>query len=228
MAAFDPVELEINEAFNQMIFSINQRRETVLTAYRNLKLVKRQRTLSLSLVTKQGTRGSQIGHFNYPLNLVVSANGNVYVADCRNNRVQILNSSLQHLRTLTEQLIKVPCDIKLTAYVVYVLCKYNPCVHVFSHAGDKLRFLLSSGYLMQVAHPDYFCLDAVENIIMSDYSAHRVQIFSKEGNLIKTMGEEGQQPGMLRHPTGLALTKKLKLVVVSHNNNFTFQIFSSQ
>ena len=78
---------------------------------------------------------------------------------------------------------------------------------------------------MQVTYPFYFCLDAAENIIISD---HRIQIFTKEGNLIKTVGEEGQQPGMLYNPTGLALTKELNLVVVSNNNNFAFQIFSSQ
>ena len=87
-----------------------------------------------SLVTKQGKEGSQIGEFNCPANLTVSTNGDVYVADCNNNRVQILNSSLQHLRTLTEQLIVFPHDIKLTADEVYVLCEDNPCVHVFSHA----------------------------------------------------------------------------------------------
>ena len=181
-----------------------------------------------SLVTKQGNRGSQIGEFNCPHNLTVSTNGDVYVADCRNNRVQILNSSLQHLRSLTEQLIRLPHDIKLTADEVYVLCKDNPCVQVFSHAGERLRSLISSGYHMQVSHPFYFCLDAADNIIISDYLAHRIQIFSKEGNLIKTVGEYGDQPGMLYRPTGLALTNELGLVIVSNNNNFTFQIFSSQ
>ena len=181
-----------------------------------------------SLVTKQSTRGSQIGVFNFPLNLTVSTNGDVYVADCKNNRVQILNSSLQYLRTLTEQLIRSPCDIKLTADEVYVLCRDNPCVQVFSHAGERLRSLLSSGYLMQVAHPDFFCLDAAENVLISDNSDHRIKIFSKEGNLIKTVGEEGHQPGMFYHPTGLALTKELSLVVVSINKNFAFQTFSSQ
>ena len=81
-----------------------------------------------SLVTKQGNEGSQIGEFNSPRNLTVSTNGDVYVADCFNNRVQILNSSLQHLRTLTEQLIVSPRDIKLTADEIYVLCGDNPCV----------------------------------------------------------------------------------------------------
>ena len=181
-----------------------------------------------SLVTKQGKEGSQIGEFNFPLNLTVSTNGDVYVADCSNNRVQILNSSLQHLRTLTEQLIESPCDVKLTADVVYVLCADNPCVHVFSHAGERLRSLISGGHQMQMTNPRFFCLDAAENIIISDILAHRIKIFSKEGNLIKTVGEEGHQPGMFYHPTGLALTKELNLVVVSNNNNFTFHIFSSQ
>ena len=179
-----------------------------------------------SLVTKQGKKGSQIGEVNSPLNLTVSTNGDVYVADCWNNRVQILNSSLQHLRTLTEQLTVSPRDIKLTADEVYVLCEDNPCVLVFSHAGERLRSLVSRGYQMQVTEPFYFCLDAAENIIISDFSADRIQIFSKEGNLINTIGERGQQPGMLYLPSGLALTKQLSLVVVFRNDNFTLQIFS--
>ena len=181
-----------------------------------------------SLVTKQGNRGSQIGEFNYPYNLTVSTNGDVYVADCDNNRVQILNSSLQHLRTLTEQLIVSPRDIKLTADEVYVLCEDNPCVLVFSHAGERLRSLVSRGNQMQMINPFFFCLDAAENIIISDSLAHRIKIFSEEGNLIKTIGEEGQHPGMFYFPTGLALTKELSLVVVSNNKNFTLRIFSCQ
>ena len=174
-----------------------------------------------SLVTKQGSKGSQIGEFNFPRNLTVSTNGDVYVADWNNDRVQILNSSLQHLRSLTEQRIRYPRDIKLTADEVYVLCDDNPYLHVFSRAGERLRSLVSRG----VTFPFYFCLDAAENIIISDNSAHRIQIFSKEGNLIKTIGEEGHQPGRLYNPTGLAVTKKLNLVVVSGNMNSTLQIF---
>ena len=180
-----------------------------------------------SLVTKRGNKGSQIGEFNWPLNLTVSTNGDVYVADSENNRVQILNSSLQHLRNLTEQRIQSPHDIKLTADEVYVLCDNNPCLHVFSYAGERLRSLISRGDQMQVTYPRYFCLDAAENIIISDWSVNRIKIFSKEGNLINTLGEEGHQPGMLCCPAGLAITKELSLVVVSNNENFTLQIFSS-
>ena len=109
-----------------------------------------------------------------------------------------------------------------------MLCDDNPCLHVFSHAGERLRSLLSSGHQMQLTEPYFFCLDAAENIIISDFSAHRIQIFSKEGNFIQTIGEIGHQPGMLLLPKGIALMEQLSLVVVSYNDNFTLQIFSCQ
>ena len=178
------------------------------------------------LVAKQGTKGFQIGEFNCPYSLAVSTHGEVYVTDYRNYRVQILNSSLQHLRSLTEQPIKSPIDIKLTADEVYVLCKDNSCVQVFSHAGERLRSLVSMGGQMQDFNPLFFCLDAERNIIISDLGTHQIKIFSKEGNDIRTIGEEGQQPGMFSYPYGLALTKDLSLVVVSRSDNFRIQIFS--
>ena len=178
------------------------------------------------LVAIQGTEGSQIGEFNQPTSLTVSTHGDVYVTDYSNNRVQVLNSSLQHLRTLTEQLIKSPRDVKLTADEVYVLCKDNPCIHVFSHAGERLRSLLSRGEQMQVSTSFYFCLDAEENIIISDRDTHQIKIFSKEGNHIRTIGAEGEEPGMFYQPTGLALTKDLSIVVVSYSGNFRLRIFS--
>ena len=181
---------------------------------------------NFSLVAKVGTKGSRVGEFNHPHNLAVSNNGDVYVADYNNNRVQIFNSSLLYLRNLTQQRIEYPCDIKLTADEVYVLCYVNPCLHVYSHAGEKLRSLLSSGLQKQVYFPDFFCLDSAGNIIISDFFSHRIRTFTKEGNLITTVGEEGHQAGMLYLPRGIVLTKEFSLVVVSSNENFGLQIFS--
>ena len=178
------------------------------------------------LVAKRGTEGRIVGKFNSPRNLTISNNGDVYVADYNNNRVQILNSSILHPRTLTPQRIESPLDIKLTADEVYVLCDDNPCVHVFSHAGERLRSLISRGVQMQVTCSLFFCLDSAENIIMSDYLSHRIKIFTKERNLLTTIGEEGERPGMFFYPRGLAITKELNLVVVSRNKNFRLQIFS--
>ena len=176
------------------------------------------------LIAKRGSKGQQIGKFDSPRNLAVSNNGDVYVTEYYNHRVQIFDSSLLHPRSFTQQLIQYPRDIKLTADEVYVLCEDNPCVHVFSHAGERLRSLISRG--QQVTVPSFFCLDSAENIIIGDYVTHRIKIFTKAGNLLTTLGEEGHQPGMFRSPSGLALTKELSLVVVSWNGNFCLQIFS--
>ena len=93
------------------------------------------------LVAKQGMKGSQIGEFYSLTNLAVSTYREVYITDCNSNRVQVLDNSLQHLRSLTEQPIEPPLDIKFTADDVDVLCCENPCLQVFSHARERLRSL---------------------------------------------------------------------------------------
>ena len=171
------------------------------------------------LVSKHDTERASTDTFSY--SIIVSTTGKVYFANYCIKNVEILDSSLDHLRYLTQDLIHQPMDIKLTANEVYVLCNDNPCVHVFSHTGEKLRSLISLGY------PWLFCLDAAENIIISDFYDHNVKVFTKEGALKTIIGKEGNEAGMLFKPSGVALTKELNLVVVSHNNNYGFQIFSS-
>ena len=53
------------------------------------------------LVTRLGSRGSGIGQFDEPRQLSISTNGNVYVADQYNNRIQILDCSLNPIREVT-------------------------------------------------------------------------------------------------------------------------------
>ena len=68
----------------------------------------------MRLVTKLGSEGSVIGQFNYPNGLSVSTNGDVFVADFDNNRIQILDDSLHFQRLITHQTLQHPCDVKLT------------------------------------------------------------------------------------------------------------------
>ena len=174
----------------------------------------------IRLVAKLGTQGTGNGEFNWPSNL--STNGDVYVADYGNNRIQILDSSLHYLRTLTEQLIQNPLDIRLTTDSVYVLCGVSPCIRVFSYTGDTLRSLITLGDQLQVNSPVYFCLDSQENLIISDYGARVIKVFSKEGTLIQAIGGRGNEIGML----GLALNNESSLVVVSSHDKYGIQIFS--
>ena len=180
------------------------------------------------LVARLGSRGSGIGQFNEPRQLSISTNGDVYIPDRDNDRIQILDSSLHPIREVTHPSMHIPCDVKLTTEEMYVLSKEDsPCVHVFNHTGHKTRSLITRGNGMQVTLPLFFCLDTKKNLIISDDFANQIRIFSNEGDLLHTIGEHGHQVGMFSGPRGLALTSNLNLVSVSFNDNYGLQIFSS-
>ena len=170
--------------------------------------------------------GSSDEQLNYPRGLTVSTDGDVFVADHNNHRIKILDQSLRFKRHVTHQSMKNPRDVKLTRDEIYVLCDSSPCMLVLSHAGEMTRSLVTRGDGMQVSDADFFCLDAEQNVLISDFEAHDVKIFSKDGTYLHAVGQEGRERGMLYHPKGIALTKDLNLVIVSDNNNFGLQIFS--
>ena len=184
--------------------------------------------VDMRLVAKLGSEGSGIGQFYSPRGLTVSTNGDVFVADSSNNRIQILDDSLHFQREITHQTMKHPHDVKLTPDEVYVLCEVSPCILVFSHAGEKLRQLITRGEGMQIGLALFFCLDRNQNLLISDWLNHEVRIFSKEGTHLHTIGELGQEVGMFVFPNGIVLTKNLKLIIVSGSINYKLQIFSCQ
>ena len=171
-------------------------------------------------------RGSSDRQLHHPHGLTISTDGDVFVADCDNHRIKILDPSLRFKRHVTHQSMKYPRDVKLTRDEMYVLCDDSPCVRVFSHAGEMTRSLVTRGDGMQVSDAYFFCLDAQQNLLISDEGAHNVKIFSKDGTCLHTVGQEGHGRGMLYQPRGVALTKDLNLVIVSYNKNFRLQIFS--
>ena len=178
------------------------------------------------VATFGGVRGSSDEQLYLPLGLTVSTDGDVFVADCNNNRIKILDESLQFKRHVTHQSMKPPRDVKLTRDEMFVLCNSSPCVLVFSHAGEMTRSLVTRGDGMQVTDAQFFCLDAEQNLLISDFGAGNVKIFSKDGILLHTVGQAGHGRGMLYQPTGIALTTSLHLVIVSNNKNFGLQMFS--
>ena len=170
--------------------------------------------------------GSSDQQLNGPRGVTVSTDGDVFVAEISNHRIKILDQSLRFKRHVTHQSMKNPQVVKLTRDEMYVLCNTSPCVLVLSHAGKIARSLVTRGKGMQVFHAFFFCLDAEQNLLISDYEAHDVKIFSKDGTHLHTVGQEGHERGMLYHPEGIALTKDMSLVIVSANKNCHLQIFS--
>ena len=109
---------------------------------------------------------------------------------------------------------------------IYVLCPdSNPCLHVLTLEGDKLHSLITCGKGMDVLEPFFFCLDPLNNFVLSDTESHSIRVSSPGGNLLHTIGREGHQQGMFCEPQGVAITPNGRFVCFSENENYSLQIF---
>ena len=176
-------------------------------------------------VRRIGGRGSNNGQFKYPRQLTTDIIGRVYIADTNNSRICIHDPDLHHLRNITHQSMSQPNDVKVSRNRLYVLCQYeNPCMLVLTLEGDKLHSLITCGEGMDVLEPYFFCLDPLNNFVISDGESHSFRVFSPEGHLLHTIGREGQHPGKFYYPQGLAITPNGRLVCISWNR-YGLQIF---
>ena len=180
----------------------------------------------LCLVRTIGGEGSNNGQFDYPSQLTTDPIGRVFIADTCNNRICIHDPDLNHLLNITHPSMSLPYDVKVSRDRLYVLCPgNNPCLHVLTLEGDKLHSLITCGEGMDVLRSGFFCLDSLNNFVLSDYKSHSIRVFSPEGNLLHTIGREGHQQGMFYIPRGVAVTPNGRLVCVSANKNYGLQIF---
>ena len=180
----------------------------------------------MCLVRRIGGEGSNNEQFSDPCQLTTDLIGRVFIADTGNNRICIHDPDLNHLRNITHPSLSQPSDVKVSRDRLYVLCPdNNPCMLVLTLEGDLLHSLITCGEGMDVLDSIFFCLDSLNNFVLSDEKSHSIRVFSPEGNLLHTIGREGDQPGMLYRPNGVAITPNGRLVCVSWNKNYALQIF---
>ena len=177
-------------------------------------------------VRRIGGRGSNNRQFNSPHQLTTDPIGRVFIADSHYYKICIHDPDLNHLRNIKLQSMLRPFDVKVSRDRLYVLCPYNnPCMLVLTLEGDKLHSFITRGRGMDVIRPYFFCLDPLNNFVISDYASDSIRVFSPEGNLLHMIGREGRQPGMFCRPTGVAVTPDRRLACVSKNENCGLQIF---
>ena len=101
------------------------------------------------------------------------------------------------------------------------------CVHLFSRDGDYLSSCIYQGEKQNslIYHPRFFCLDLSDNIVISDFNHHCVQIFTQSGEFIHSIGRLGNKKGEFIHANGIAISKSGVIFVVSDNPSYSLQCF---
>ncbi len=169
-------------------------------------------------VMEGGTCGSGAGQFMNPRNLAVDPEGNIYVLDSGNNRVQKLSPDGQFILqwgsfgTAPGQ-FNEPWGIAVDERgYVYVADTWNHRIQKFDLGGNFISswgfFVNTEGKLEQPGGfwgPRAVAIDPEGNLYVADTGNKRIQKFSPEGLFLGQWGGFGTQSGFFDEPVGIAL-----------------------
>ena len=164
-------------------------------------------------------RSVEIG-FLKPKALALDRNNDVFVADCGNHRIAVLNSDLEFKREIGKEKLKHPCGVQMSMNKIFVVdySKHHN-VHVFSLRGELLNSMIdlklenSTAPKNSVRHSVFLCFDKFGNIIISATEDKSIQIYTVEGNFLHSIKCEGS-------PTGIAVTDDDTIVCAMYEPSY--------
>lgn len=173
----------------------------------------------LPFVTSWGSYGSADGQIQDALNLSVSKDGNVYVADLSNQRVDQFSSSGQFVRKWD---VSGPWGIAVApSGDLFVCTDYN--VHQFSDQGIPVRtWGGQGGGAGQFLHIQDIAVDEEGGVYTADYVNHRIQRFDSTGVFLNQWPLEGTGSGS---PKGITAGPD-GYIYVADAGNSTIQKFT--
>jgi len=174
-----------------------------------------------------GSSGAGDGQFDSPSGIAVGSDGNIYVADTFNNRVQIFNSSGVFQSTVGVGDLLVPYGIAVgSGGNIYVADTLNDRVQVFDSSGN----VLSTFGVGDLSFPQGIAVGSSGKIYVADTSNNCVQVFDSSGNVSSPLGIcsliPGSGNGEFSSPGGVAVDGVGKIYVADTNNN-RVQVFNS-
>ena len=174
-------------------------------------------TLLPSLVI--GAAGSAEGQLLAPRNVAVGPDGNVYVVDSNNHRVQVFDADGAFLRAWgafgsEPGLFNEPWGITVDDEFVYVADTWNHRLQKFTLTGELVKVIGQSGNVVELGAdsggyffgPRAIVLLPDNQLAVTDTGNHRLQIFDRDGNFVQQVGSQGTLPGQFNEPVGLAVS----------------------
>ena len=162
--------------------------------------------MGLGPIEVWGGPGTDEGLFNEPRDIAVDQEGNVYVADTGNRRVQKFSSQGEFLLAWSggEEDFVEPLAVVVTSQgQVIVLDSDMGWFYRFTADGESLgRF---GGPEAQLFHPRGMAIDAQDNIYVADTGGCRIIKYDAQGNRSALFGEKGNGAGQLLEPTDVAI-----------------------
>jgi sugar lactone lactonase YvrE len=166
-----------------------------------------------------GSKGSGNGQFSTPKGSAIDKEGNVWVVDSGNNRVErFAGSNGAYLSKCGSTgsgkgQLSGPSGVAIdSAGNLWVTDKGNNRVEKFSSSCE---------YLSQfaVSEPEAIAIDAGGNLWVVDRANRRVQKFNSKGEFLSQFGSEGSGNGQFNVPSGIAVDGAGNLWVTDTKNS---------
>jgi DNA-binding beta-propeller fold protein YncE len=181
--------------------------------------------------TKFGSGGSGNGQFNGPLFVTTDKQGDIYVSDRNNHRIQVFDSNQQWKKSIGSYgsengQFNGPIGITFNSKNhMFVADCYNRRIQEFGENMQFIKAFGSNGNAL-LKYPSGIAVDADDNIVVVDNDNHRIQMFSKDGNWKRTIGKQGSGAGEFIYPWDVAICKTDGRIFVSDNWKHRIQVFS--
>jgi predicted membrane-bound mannosyltransferase/DNA-binding beta-propeller fold protein YncE len=171
------------------------------------------------LINESGVAGSVPGALAAPRNVAVASDGEIYVADSGNNRIQVFAADGAFLREFGSAgagpgQFNEPWGLAVDDAFVYVADTWNHRIQKFSRDGQLVNAFGASGAPagdgsdqglgLFFGPRDIVFLNANE-LAITDTGNHRIQVMDTDGNFLRQAGGLGSLPGQFNEPVGLGL-----------------------
>ncbi|MEL6457314.1 MAG: scytonemin biosynthesis PEP-CTERM protein ScyF [Cyanobacteria bacterium J06641_2] len=180
------------------------------------------------------------------------ADGNIYVSNGRGlnpdgtfnpnvgNKVDVFSPDGTYLRSIggvgsqeRGRGFDEPADLKFDSITgnLYVGDVFNSEIDVYN--PDSGEFVTSFGSFSGRGEGDIFFgpggmdFDAQGNLHVTDFSGDEVKVYGREGELVKTYGSLGSDPGQYNGPAGLAISENTGRIYINDQFNNRIQVLDS-
>jgi DNA-binding beta-propeller fold protein YncE len=179
----------------------------------------------------QCDQGSGPNQLKYPKGIAIDAQGNIYIPDAGNHRIQRFDAqgtSLGPIGSFGEGpgQFNFPCDIDIDdTGSLYTADTYNNRIQKLTPQGLVLLSIGSRGNGdagktdLGLEEPSAVTVDKNHNIFVADTSHHRIVEYDSDGHRLMILGSEGTGRGELTNPSDVRVQEDGSIYVADRENS---------